>query len=131
MNNGSGLFLIFFVVAIALWFVSFAWDKGRIANYIEERGGILLSSEWAPFGKGWFGEKSDRIYEISYCDAEGNERTAFCKTSLWTGVYLSDDRVTNPTRARSVIQHVYEQSRMEQLEAENKRLKEELTSFLP
>ena len=48
---------------------------------------------WAPFGPGWFGEKSDRIYAVRYLDAEGNEHEAHAKTSLWTGVYFTEDEV--------------------------------------
>jgi len=70
-------------------------DKGRITEYIEQRGGRIVSISWAPFGKGWFGEKEERIYEVVYYDQAGSQHFATCKTSLWTGVYWTEDRVTH------------------------------------
>jgi hypothetical protein len=70
-------------------------DKGRITAYVQERGGRIVSISWAPFGKGWFGDKNDRIYEVVYYDREGNQHWATCKTSLFAGVYWTEDRITH------------------------------------
>ena len=48
-------------------------DKDRITAYVQERGGRIVSINWAPFGRGWFGEKNDRIYEVVYYDREGQQ----------------------------------------------------------
>jgi hypothetical protein len=92
-------FAIFAVVAVVfgvgLWMLSYSMDQSRITDYIRQRGGRVVSINWAPFGKGWFGEKEERIYEVVYYDRDGNQHFATCKTSIWTGVFWSDDRVTH------------------------------------
>jgi hypothetical protein len=92
-------FGIFMVLAIILsffgWYAARAWDKERIETYLRERGGRVVSINWAPWGKGWFGEKNDRIYEVVYYDAQGRQHMATCKTSYWGGVYWTDDRLTH------------------------------------
>lgn len=80
---------------IGLWVLGMNLDKNRITEYVRGRGGRVVSISWAPFGKGWFGEKNDRIYEVVYYDASGNQHFATCKTSFWSGVYWTDDRVTH------------------------------------
>lgn len=82
-------------VFIGMWILSMSMDKNRITDYIRERGGRIVSISWAPFGKGWFGEKNDRIYEVVYYDAAGMQHFASCKTSMWSGVYWTEDRVTH------------------------------------
>jgi hypothetical protein len=111
------LFIIPLVVVI--WLVARGLDSDRVKAYIESRGGRLLEKRWAPFGPGRFGEKSDRIYQVRYLDRDGNEHLAHCKTSMWTGVYFTEDRIANyaerPTGQRAAS-----------LEEENRRLREEL-----
>jgi hypothetical protein len=75
------------VAGIAVWIGSMSLDKDRIAAYLAERGSRIVSINWAPFGKGWFGEKNDRIYEVVYYDRDGHQHWATCKTSLFSGVY--------------------------------------------
>jgi hypothetical protein len=97
--EGFGAIAVFMVVAvlgIGLWAASMSLDKDRIEGYIRERGGRIVSVNWAPFGRGWFGEKNDRIYEVVYYDAQGNQHWATCKTSLFSGVYWTEDRITYP-----------------------------------
>ena len=96
-------------------------DRRRVREYIESHGGRLLEARWRPFGLGWFGEKSDRIYEVRYLDNNGNEHEAHCKTSLWTGVYLTEDTIVR--RAKPPVETV---EKTESLEEENRRLREEL-----
>jgi hypothetical protein len=86
--GGIVLFILFWVGVGFL-------DKGRIRDYVEGQGGRVVSISWAPFGRGWFGEKEERIYEVVYYDREGNQHFATAKTSLFTGVYWTDDRVTH------------------------------------
>jgi hypothetical protein len=73
----AGVVVVFLVLGVGLWALSSSLDS------------------WAPFGKGWFGEKNDRIYEVVYYDARGDQHWATCKTSLLSGVYWADDRITH------------------------------------
>jgi hypothetical protein len=93
---GVAVFVIFAViVGIGSWMLATSMDNTRITDYIRERGGRVVSINWAPFGKGWFGEKNARIYEVVYYDKAGNQHFATCKTSLWSGVYWTEDRITH------------------------------------
>jgi hypothetical protein len=92
---GAGIVFLAGGAAIVFWLVSFGLDRQRIAAYVEDHGGRIVSITWAPFGKGWFGEKNDRIFEVVYYDNGGNQHFATCKTSLWSGVYWTEDRVTH------------------------------------
>lgn len=93
---GPAVVVVLFVLAgIGIWMFSMSLDKNRITDYVEQRGGRIISIGWAPFGKGWFGEKEERIYEVVYYDKDGNQHFATCKTSFWTGVYWTEDRVTH------------------------------------
>ena len=113
---------VFIVLAIVIRLAAGGLDHDRIKRYVEERGGTVLDSNWSPFGPGWFGEKSDRIYGVRYLDQDGNEHEAHCKTSIWSGVYFTQDQIVKyadrpaPDTAQSESA----------LEAENRRLREEL-----
>jgi hypothetical protein len=85
----------FVFVFVVIWLGSMSLDNDRISSYIKERGGRVISINWAPFGKGWFGEKNDRIYEVVYYDRVGNQHWATCKTSMMSGVYWTEDRITH------------------------------------
>jgi hypothetical protein len=89
--------VVFIVVGIVIWVAFMSMDKDRITAYVQERGGRIVSINWAPLGKGWFGEKNDRIYEVVYYDRDGNQHWATCKTSLFSGVYWTGDRTTHRT----------------------------------
>lgn len=93
-------------------------DHERVKRYIESQGGTVTDAAWAPFGPGWFGEKSDRIYRVHYQDQDGNTHEAHCKTSLLTGVYLTEDHIVESLNRAG--------GERESLEAENRRLREEL-----
>jgi hypothetical protein len=89
--------VLFVVLGVALGgrLLVGSMDRDRIADYVTGRGGRVVSITWAPFGRGWFGEKNDRIYEVVYYDAEGRQHFATAKTSLWSGVYWTEDAVTH------------------------------------
>jgi hypothetical protein len=91
----AAIFIVFVFVAIGAWMFSMSLDKDRIRNYIQDQGGRIISISWAPFGTGWFGSKNERIYEVVYYDADGDQHWATCKTSLFSGVYWTDDRVSH------------------------------------
>ena len=96
-------------------------DRARIADYVRGQGGELRSIRWSPFGRGWLGEKSDRIYEVDYADREGRTHHATCKTSLFTGVYWTEDKVIGGVAAPTPPAN-----EAERLRAENARLRDEL-----
>lgn len=114
--------IVFLVVGLALMFRLFAGslDHNRVEDYIASRGGRVLEKHWNPFGRGWFGEKDSRIYSVRYQDREGNVHEATCKTSLFSGVYFTEDRIVG-TGERAVAGR-----QIGDLEEENRRLREEL-----
>jgi hypothetical protein len=89
------LFSLVIGLGIVLWILMFGLDKSRITEYVHQRGGRVISISWAPFGRGWFGTKNARIYEVVYYDGDGNQHFATCKTSMWSGVYWTDDRISH------------------------------------
>lgn len=112
--------LVLFAIAIAvvIRLIAGSMDGDRIANYVRERGGKLRKKHWAPFGKGWFGEKNDRIYEVEYENRDGEIRRATVKTSMFSGVYLTGDRAVH--RPGSPTKPADDEA--ERLRAENARL---------
>ena len=145
MEWAAPLTVVFSLIAIVgIRLAAGAMDKDRIADYIRQRGGRVFSISWAPFGTGWFGEKNARIYEVVYYDAEGNQHMATCKTSLLSGVYWTEDRISHrkanwydrlPEKNRPgqpLIRAIPERrehdtaSESERLREENERLREEL-----
>ena len=66
-------------------------DRGRIRESIASGGGRVIDISWSPFGRGWVGESSDRIYEVTYTNKAGKTIAATCKTSMLTGIFWSSD----------------------------------------
>gem|GEM_PF-3697260 len=62
-------------------------DRGRIRDFVAQRGGRVESISWRPFGHGWLGERGERIYDVRYVDRLGQAREASFKTSLFSGVW--------------------------------------------
>lgn len=120
--DGFILIPVFVIIAIVIRLAAGGMDHDRIRQYVEERGGKVLDSQWSPFGPGWFGEKSDRIYGVRYLDKDGNEHQAHCKTSLFTGVYFTEDQIVKNAAPNTPGLTPAES----ELEAENRRLREEL-----
>jgi len=118
------------IAVIILRLIAGGMDGDRVENYIKKQGGRLVSSSWAPLGKGWFGEKDSRIYEIVYIDRQGHSHKATCKTSLFSGVYFTEDEImSSPDPAEhedtEYVMHVSDR-RLTQLEDENSRLRKEI-----
>lgn len=88
-----GIFFAFIVVAIVIRLIAGSMDGDRVDEYVRQQGGELLHKQWAPFGKGWFGEKNDRIYEVRYRDQQSNIHEATVKTSMFSGVYFTQDKI--------------------------------------
>ncbi len=118
MGIGIGMILLILLV-IVIRLLAGGMDHDRVRQYIASQDGRVLDVQWAPFGPGWFGEKSDRIYQVRYLDKNGNEHEAHCKTSLLTGVYFTQDQI---------VKHANQPTgwEAESLEEENRRLREEL-----
>jgi hypothetical protein len=112
------IFLLFVIVAIVIRLAAGGLDHQRVRKYVESRGGKVIKADWAPFGPGWFGEKGDRIYAVRYLDRDRNVHQAHCKTSVWSGVYFTDDSIV-----RYADRNDHHQT---SLEDENRRLREEL-----
>lgn len=119
-----GILLAFGAIAILLRLMAGSMDGDRIDSYVRQRGGRLRSKSWAPFGKGWLGEKNDRIYEIEYETGDGEVRRATVKTSMLSGVYFTDDRPVR--RGHKAQDDSAPADEAAALRAENARLKAEL-----
>jgi hypothetical protein len=92
-------FVIIIALIITLKCLVFVLDKIRIRTYLTARGDVPLSITWKIFGKGWLGESQkegagNRIYKLHFVDIIGNETSAWCKTAMFSGVYLADELIT-------------------------------------
>ena len=86
------------LVRIAMHFV----DKNRIKDEVETKLGRVVSITWNPFGRGWFFERGERHYDVSYVDRSGATVSTSCKTSFFTGVYWAEGpRISEPPRLMS------------------------------
>lgn len=112
------------ILLIGLRVVAGDRDRDRIGEYVASQGGRLIGADWEPFGPGWYGDRRDRIYVVRYLDRDGNEHQAHGKTSLWSGVYFTEDRIVRYAE-RPSADHPPAVS-VEALESENRRLREEL-----
>lgn len=113
------LFIVILVIVLMITYGAGSMDSTRIKHYIERRGDKIITMSWRPFGPGWLMTKDGRIYLIRYRDRFGNVREAYCKTSGWTGVYFTEDRIVKP------VQHSHE-GEDDSLIAENERLRAEV-----
>jgi hypothetical protein len=107
-------------IAIVVRLLAGGMDRDRIEEYVASHGGKLLEKHWNPFGKGWFAQKGSRIYEIKYLDKEGNLHQATCKTSLFSGVYFTEDSIIQYSQKND------DNNRAERLQEKNQRLREEI-----
>ena len=120
-----GLIFLLIVIGIAVRLLAGSFDTDRIDEAIKSRGGELISKEWSPLGKGWFGDRSDRIYKVTYFDSTGNKREAFVKTSMFSGVYFSEDKVIE-NDGQSETKLAASNEANSSLKLENEQLKAEL-----
>jgi hypothetical protein len=124
MDNGNiGFIFIIVLFAIGFRLLADRWDRERIRQYVAERGGSVNDITWQPFGRGWFGEKGDRIYEVEYTDRDGASHSASCKTSMFSSVYFTDDRTTSGVRPLAITRADRE---IATLERENQKLRAEI-----
>ncbi len=117
------IIIVFIGVALGIRLLAGSMDGDRVGRHVRERGGRLLEKTWSPFGKGWFGEKDSRIYEVTYLDRDGNTHRATCKTSMLSGVYFTEDNIVayavRPEQSNRV-------ERADDLAGENRRLRAEI-----
>lgn len=90
--------LVLLIMLPALFFIRMSLDKSRIKNHLSKRGDVAVDITWKIFGKGWFAEAGkdgwgNRIYRIDYEDVYGNIKQAWCKTAMFSGVYISDENI--------------------------------------
>jgi len=125
-DSAPGIFLLVIcigVLVLATRVIAGEMDDDRVRDYIVGQGWRFISCQWTPFGPGWAGERSDRIYEVRYIDKEGNEHLAYCKTSMGTGVYLTQDKIV---RRNAPAKESLTKIRLVELETENRQLREKL-----
>jgi hypothetical protein len=81
--------LIVIFTLFILWriFVTSKWDRDRIKEAALAKKWKIVAIAWEPFGPGWFGEKTERIYKVSYENELGQIEQKYCKTSIFTGVF--------------------------------------------
>ena len=100
---------MFIFVVIVLRLAAGSIDGERVERYLKERGLKLVDRSWDPFGPGWFGEKDSRIYKIIYEDEEGRTHRAHVKTSMMSGVYLTNDEIVEEKPKRASRQSLVEE----------------------
>ena len=116
-----GLVIVLIVGALVfIRLVAGGMGHARVERYVRSLGGRALRQRWNPLGTGWFGEQNARIYEVRYVDGEKNVHEATCKTSMFAGVYFTEDRIVSEEPAPQ------DDLEMESLREENRRLREEL-----
>ena len=121
------LVISFAVIGLLIRLAAGSADHDRIRSHLRQRGWEPLDVSWEPFGRGWWGEKNDRIYSVRYRDQNGAEHRAWCKTSLWGGVYLSEDAtVSTPRGSTSKPFFIGQTDPVEELRKENEKLRQEL-----
>jgi hypothetical protein len=127
MEHVVPIVALMIAVAVAVRIIAGVLDHGRIRREVEGRGGRVDEVRWTPFGRGWFGSQNERIYRVRFRDGEGVERAATVKTSALAGVYFTDEDVVRPPGPAAADQAAEREapSRAE-LEAENRRLRDEL-----
>lgn len=97
IEMGSWMILVLLAVfIIGSRLIAEGMDQQRIAAYLRRKGAKLISCRYAPFGHGWFGEKGDRIYKLRYRDRAGSLHQATSKTSMFSGVYFTEDEIIEP-----------------------------------
>jgi hypothetical protein len=93
------------VIGLAIRVVMHFVDKSRIKDEIESKGGRVISIAWNPFARGWFFEKNERHYEVTYVDRSGSTISTTCKTSLFTGLYWAEGPNLEQPPPRIIAQH--------------------------
>jgi double zinc ribbon protein len=99
------LFLIAISIALLVRVAMHFIDKNRIKDEVESKGGRIVSISWNPFARGWFFEKNERHYAVTYLDGSGATVSTTCKTSLFTGVYWAEGPTLQKEPAPIIPRH--------------------------
>jgi hypothetical protein len=67
------------------------FDRRRIRTYLQARSVTLQDLNLALFVPGWGDNDRGRTYVLRVRDRDGNELEVACRTSLFGGVYFSDE----------------------------------------
>ena len=114
-------FLFAIAIAVAVRLMAGSFDGDRVEAYIRSMGGELLDRSWDPFGPGWFVEKNSRCYQIAYRDRNGLVHRAHVRTSMMSGVYLTNDHIIENRRPESIeVEKSRLRARLAELELESK-----------
>ena len=105
MDYSHNSIFLFLLIGLAIRIVMHFVDKSRIKDEIEGKGGRVLSITWNPFGRGWFFEKGERHYAVTYTDRSGATISTGCKTSFFTGVYWAEGPRTEEPPPRIIPRH--------------------------
>lgn len=117
------LVLLVAVIALAARLIAGGFDGDRVEAYVRKRGWELVDRSWDPFGPGWFGEQDSRIYQIVDRDERGDVHRAHVKTSMYSGVYLTNDEIVERAAPDTSAVEVSD------LEKENARLRERIAEL--
>jgi len=99
------IYLLVIGAGLAIRIVMHFVDKSRIKGEVEAKGGKSISISWNPFGRGWFFEKNERHYSVTYTDRSGATVSTICKTSLFTGIYWADAPNSEEPRPKFISRH--------------------------
>lgn len=105
MNYSDNLIFLALFIALAIRIAMHFVDKSRIKDEIEAQGGRVSSITWNPFGRGWFFEKGERHYQVTYIDRSATTVSTGCKTSLFTGIYWAEGPRLEEPAPRIVSRH--------------------------
>jgi hypothetical protein len=105
MNYSMNFIVAAIFVGLTIRIVMHFVDKNRIKDEIESKGGRVISIAWNPFARGWFFEKNERHYEVSYVDRSGQTVSTTCKTSLFTGIYWAEGPQLEQPLPRIISRH--------------------------
>ena len=82
--------LILVVGGVISRIVADGWDRQRITEYLQRQGNTVQTITWQPFAQWWI-KGSDRTYLVEYLTPDGQLKHISCRTSLFGGVYTSED----------------------------------------
>lgn len=88
---GGGIFVLIALAVIGFRVALHFLDKDRILSAASRKGWENVVVSWSPFAPGWFFEKGERHYLVTYLDENGKPGQRYCKTGLLTGVYWRDE----------------------------------------
>jgi hypothetical protein len=87
------------LLILGVWIITIRFDKARVREQLQQRGGLVTSISFRMFGRGWATDYYNRRnYEIRYFDRHGNFRHAWGKIGRKMNVYLYEDHILSPAK---------------------------------